>query len=212
MLLVNKFYYFVSCSCIFLFSTIIQTIYHLRLFIFVLDNKLPAPTYYFCVTIKCFRLINFIDLFAVPVCCCFWKLSKRSFWCPLIFMLLLTHDHYLNIVSDDNSFPKELAPVTFRCITSICNKTNTNSLHTNPLNTILHKFGHVRIQICIQDTNCTIPTGTKNDRRKKILSLKKSIPLEPQIRMEQVELILRTCKTHENSIRFVLIWSQAMYV
>ncbi len=59
MLVVDLFYCFVSCSCVFLSSTIFQTLYHLRLNIFVLDNKLPDLKYCFCVTINYFQLINF---------------------------------------------------------------------------------------------------------------------------------------------------------
>ncbi len=36
----------------------------------------------------------------------------------------------------------------------------TNLLHTNLVHTISGKFGHVQIQICIQDTYCTIPICT----------------------------------------------------
>jgi hypothetical protein len=51
-----------SCAYIFLFLTVIQSLNHLPLYIFVLDNKLADPTYCFCVAINCFKLIKFIVL------------------------------------------------------------------------------------------------------------------------------------------------------
>ncbi len=85
MLIVDQFYYYVSCACIFLFSSIIQTVWQLCLYIFVLNNKLPDHIYCHCVTIKSLTLIKCIDLSVSPVYFCSQQLSKPSITSAYIF-------------------------------------------------------------------------------------------------------------------------------
>ncbi len=68
----------------------------------------------------------------------------------------------------DNSWRSFSISIT-NCIISICKKTNTNSLHTNALHSILCKIGDV-IQIVVHWFVCKTTA-------KKILSLKKIGPL-----------------------------------
>ncbi len=119
MFVIDQFYWYYSCALIFLFLTIIPTVWQLCLHIFVLNNKLPNHIYCFCVTVKCLTLINILFcLFGLYIFVLNSYPNPQSLaivhcWCPLIFLFSLTHLQYLNICSNDNSFPKELALVTF---------------------------------------------------------------------------------------------------
>ncbi len=61
------------------------------------------------------------------------------------------------------------------CIISICNKTNTNLLHTNSLHSISRKIGHI-IQIVVHQF------VRKTSAKKNSQVLKKLVPLNPQVR------------------------------
>jgi hypothetical protein len=80
---------------------------------------------------------------------------------------------------------------------TICSKINTNLLHTNSLHTILHKFGHIKIRICIQDTHCTIPICVHKKTAEKIyLSLKKLVPIDPQVCRNRLNQYSKEYKIH----------------
>ncbi len=87
MLNLNPIYCYYSCICIFLFSTIIPTVWQLCLYIFVLDNKLPDKIYCYCVTVKCWILIKYIVLSVRPVYFCCWQLSKPSITCDSTLLM-----------------------------------------------------------------------------------------------------------------------------
>ncbi len=95
---VDLIYCYYSCACIFLFSTIIPTVWQLCLYIFVLDNKLPDHIHCYCVIVKCQTLTKYIVLSVWPEYFCSWKcypnpqsLAIVHCPCPLIFLFSLTH-------------------------------------------------------------------------------------------------------------------------
>ncbi len=78
---VDPIYCYYSSTCIFLFSTIIPTVWDLYLYIFVLDNNLQDRIYCYWITVKCFILIKLIVLSGTLVYFCSQQLSKHSITC-----------------------------------------------------------------------------------------------------------------------------------
>ncbi len=123
---------FVINACILLFWTLSKTVCLFGLYIF-LSQQQPIrsfllyqsdnimlnvdPIYcYYSSTCICFFLT--IIPIVIKLCLYILVLNNNSLaivhcWCPLIFLFSHTHTQYLYIGSDDNSFPKELAPITF---------------------------------------------------------------------------------------------------
>ncbi len=116
---VDPIHCYFSFTCIFLLSTTITTVWDLRLYIFVLVNILPDKIYCYWITVKHFILIKLIVLSGMPVYFCSRQLAKHSITCYCTLLIspnnsVLSHTYtVLNISSDDDSFSKELAPITF---------------------------------------------------------------------------------------------------
>ncbi len=90
MLNLDPIYFYYSSTCVILFSSIIPTVWDLRLYIFVLDNKLPDKLCCYWITVKCLILMKWIVLSGTPVYFCSRQLSKHSITCDCI--LLTSHN------------------------------------------------------------------------------------------------------------------------
>ncbi len=88
---VDPIYCNYSSTCLFLFSTIIPTVWDLCQYIFVLDNNLPDKIYCYWITVKYFVLIKVIDLSGMPVYFCYWQLSKHSITCDCTLLMSLNN-------------------------------------------------------------------------------------------------------------------------
>ncbi len=117
---VYPIYCYFSSTCIYLFLTIIPTVWDMCLYIFVLNNNLPEKNYCYWITVKYLIFIKLIVLSGTPeyIFVLYSYPNTQSLaivhcWCPQINLFSHTHTQYLNISSDDNSFPKELASIMF---------------------------------------------------------------------------------------------------
>ena len=117
---VDPIYFYFSSTCILLSSTIIPTVWYLCMYIFVPDNNLPDKIYCYWITVKYLIFIKLIVLSGTPeyIFVLYSYPNTQSLaivhcWCPQINLFSHTHTQYLNISSDDNSFPKELASIMF---------------------------------------------------------------------------------------------------
>ncbi len=84
---VEPIYCLFSSTCIFLFLTIIPSVWDLRLYIFVLNNILPDKIYCYWITIKYFVLTKVIVLSGMPVYFCSLQLFKHSITCNCTLLM-----------------------------------------------------------------------------------------------------------------------------